>query len=116
MAALAETPEDRASGLIWHGRYKEALELIEKMPAESVRRQVIKMYIDASIAVATGTMVTYEAWKVSVNKVLEICAGDGVVGAALGWVGGMFASADETAEIIKYEKQAARGLQSSTML
>ena len=40
-----------------------------------------------SIAVATGTMVTYEAWKVSVNKVLEICAGDGVVGAALGWSG-----------------------------
>ena len=88
MTSLADTPEDRASGLIWHGRYSEARELVEKMPEDSIRGHVINMYIAASIAIATGTVETYDAWKVSVNKVLEVCAGDGVVGAALGWVGG----------------------------
>ena len=74
MTSLADTPEDRASGLIWHGRYSEARELVEKMPEDSIRGHVINMYIAASIAIATGTVETYDAWKVSVNKVLEVCA------------------------------------------
>jgi|EP00505_MAST-04D_sp_SCG-Rhode-Island_P002463 hypothetical protein len=110
MTSLADAAEDRVQGLIWHGRFHEAEKLAETMADTNVRKHVSIMYIRAATSIAVGTIGLMEEWKESINKVLEICAGDGLIGGLFGAIGGMFSSPDESADMLKWEKQAARGL------
>ena len=108
MTSLSDVPEDRADGLIWHGRYDEAEEIIKTLPDTSVRKRLSVVSLKWCYSIATGSVESLNEWQKSLDDALELCQGDSILGAVTGWVGGMFASSDETEEMKKLEKQAAR--------
>ena len=49
-------------------------------------------------SITTGSVESLDEWQKSLDDALELCQGDSILGAVTGWVGGMFASSDETEE------------------
>ena len=108
MTSLSDVPEDRADGLIWHGRYDEAEEILNDLPDTSVRKKLSMVSLRWNYSITTGSVESLDEWQKSLDEALALCQGDSILGAVTGWVGGMFANADETEEMKKLEKQAAR--------
>ena len=108
MTSLSDVPEDRADGLIWHGRYDEAEEILNGLPDTSVRKKLSMVSLRWNYSITTGSVESLDEWQKSLDEALALCQGDSILGAVTGWVGGMFANADETEEMKKLEKQAAR--------
>ena len=73
-----------------------------------MRKKLSMVSLRWNYSITTGSVESLDEWQKSLDEALALCQGDSILGAVTGWVGGMFANADETEEMKKLEKQAAR--------
>ena len=89
MTSLSDVPEDRADGLIWHGRFDEAEEILNSLPDTNIRKKLGIVSLKWNYSITTGSVECLDEWQQSLDEALELCQADSILGAVTGWVGGM---------------------------